>query len=226
MSPERTALYRRLLAMAYSDEFGAALIEGDAADAEAAVKHAIDAQIGEDLIRSGVIAPAFDRVWLMWSAREISTSSLQLAGAIARRALVLVREAFRVVEERRRHRIVLAAVEGEREMATLELAGTLLEDAGYTVTLVGAEVPTAKLGEIVREQAPSVVAFTATTRLAIDNLPAAMRQIARTHAFPGVIVWGRGVRRDLLHGCSTLFTNSVTGLLAKTDVLVQRPSLN
>lgn len=64
----------------------------------------------------------------MWSACEISTSSFQLAGAIARRAFVLAREAFRVVEERRRHRIVLAAVEGEREMATLELAGTLLEE--------------------------------------------------------------------------------------------------
>lgn len=36
MSPERTALYRRLLAMAYADEFGAALVEGDAAGAEAA----------------------------------------------------------------------------------------------------------------------------------------------------------------------------------------------
>jgi methanogenic corrinoid protein MtbC1 len=212
--------------MAYADEFGTALIEGDAADAEAAVKGAIDAGIDEHLIRSAVIAPAFDRVWLMWSAREISASSLQLAGAIARRALVLVREAFRVVEERRRHCIVLAAVHGEREAEPLQLAGTLLEDAGYNVTLVGAEVPSSKLGKIVREQAPSVVAFTATTRPALDNLPAAVRQIGRTQAFPGVIVWGRGVRRDLLHGCSTLFTTSVSGLLAKADIVVQRPTLN
>lgn len=94
------------------------------------------------------------------------------------------------------------------------------------MTVVGTDVPAAKLGEFVREQAPSVVAFTATTRPAVDNLPAAMRQIGRTQAFPGVIVWGRGVWRDPLHGCSTLFTNSVTGLLAKTDVLVQRPSRN
>ena len=217
---------KRILAESLSDRFGIALIEGDAVAAEAVVRDAFDEGMRYGLIQDGVVTPALHRIGRLWERGEISVAHEHLATQISYRVLALLRELFRVTRQRSEHRVMLAAVEGEQHVVALQMAADLLDYSGYESIMLGPDVPTGVLGEIVHEHTPEIVAFTLTMQAAAVRLPRAVAAVEAAHPGTAMIIGGRGAGRRFPEPAGLAFVAKVADVVDVADALVRRPQLN
>lgn len=224
--PNDREFKKRVLAQALSESFGLALIEGEGGTAERVVRDAFDEGLPYELIHDAVVAPALHRIGKLWERGEISVAHEHLATQISLRVLALLRELFRVAHTRSDYRVMLAAMEGEHHVVALSMAADLLEYAGYESILLGPDVPTSVLEDIVREHSPAIVAFTLTMPAAAINLPRAVTAIEAANPKAGIIVGGRGAVGRLPEPAGIAFTSSVAEVVDVADALVRRPQLN
>ena len=196
------------------------------AEAERVIGDAIDGHLPEDLIRDRVIAASMHRIGKLWAEGEISPAHEHLATQITYRILALVREAFRVAQSRTKARVMLAAVEGEQHVLGLQMAADLLDEAGYDVLMLGADVPTEALAGVLADHRPKLVGLSATMAENAARLPEAVRAVADADSEVGVIVGGSGVPEGAAEAHWITFTNTVAGVVETADALVRRPSLN
>jgi methanogenic corrinoid protein MtbC1 len=217
---------RRMLAESLSERFGLTLLEGDAVGAEQVARDAVDEGMPYALIHDAIVAPALHRIGKLWERGEIGVAHEHLATQISLRVLALLRELFGVARRRADLRVMLAAVEGEHHVVALQMAGDLLEDAGYEVVMLGPDVPVSVLEEIVSEHQPAIVAFTLTMASAALKLPGAVEAVQSANPTAGVIVGGHAARGRLPEPAGLAFTTSVTEVVDVADALVRRPQLN
>jgi methanogenic corrinoid protein MtbC1 len=149
-----------------------------------------------------------------------------MATQISLRVLALLRELFRVARGRADQRAMLAAVQGEQHVMGLQMAGDLLDEAGYDVVMLGPDVPTDALRNIVAEHRPQIVGLSVTMSTAAANLPLALDAVVAAHPAAGVIVGGARGRGRLPDPHGMAFVGSVTEVVEVADALVRRPELN
>src|SRR6185436_9383007 len=125
--------------------YARALLAGDEVGAELAVRDAIDARLTTAQIDDEIIAPALWLVGRLWARGEISIADEHLATSISLRVLALQREASRTARARAGCKALLAAPEGEMHFVALQMISNLLRDAGYTVLMLGPDVPVGDL---------------------------------------------------------------------------------
>lgn len=226
MEGQRENLRKRLVADSYAEHYGIALLNGDAGEAERVIGDAIHGRLPEELIRDRVIAAAMHRIGRLWANNEISPAHEHLATQITFRVLALLREAFRVAQSRTKARVMLAAVEGEQHVMGLQMAADMLDEAGYDVLMLGADVPTDSLRRMAAEHAPKLVGLSATLGVNARRLPEAVAALAEVDSELGVIVGGSGVPEHAAEAHWLTFTNTVAGVVETADALVRRPSLN
>ena len=224
--PNDREFKKRVLAESLSERFGLALIEGDAVMAETIVRDAFDEEMPYALIHDAIVAPALHRIGTLWERGEIGVAHEHLATQISLRVLALLRELFGVVRRRSENRVMLAAVEGEEHIVALQMAGDLLEDAGYEVVMLGPDVPVAVLAEIVTEHRPSIVCFTLTMASAARNLPRAVDAVQSASPATGVIIGGSASPGRMPEPAGLTFTTTVVDVVEVADTLVRRPQLN
>jgi len=210
------------LQRAYAD----ALLSGEPAAAEAVIRDAIEAGLDEATIDDRVIAPALVLVGDLWAAGRISVADEHLATSISIRAMALQREAFRVARERASHRVLLAAVQGERHVVGLEMAASVMLHAGYDVRMLGPDVPVAAIGPAVARHGPAVVGFTTTTSISAVNVPAACDAVRRADPDAGIVMGGRGVDAGLAALPDVVVCAHVADAVAQVDALVRRAGRN
>ena len=208
------------------ESFTAALVAGDPRAAERVAREAIDAGLDQATIDEGIVAPAMRRIGDLWHRGEITVADEHLATDISYRVLALQREAFRVAERRAHEPVMLAAVEGEQHVLGLEMAGSLLEHAGFDVRMLGADLPIESLEAIVERHRPVVFGFTVTMPAARELLPLAIDEVRRASPSIGVIVGGQGLPEDLYVTDWLATVRGVTTVVAEVDALLHRPSLN
>jgi MerR family transcriptional regulator, light-induced transcriptional regulator len=218
---ERRRSIVRSLRVAYTD----ALIAGDPVAAEVIMADAIAAELGPAAIDDEVIAPAMRRIGELWRTGTLSVAEEHLATEISFRVLALQREAFRVAAQRARQTVVLAAVQGERHVMGLRMAGDLLAAAGYDARLLGADVPLDALTELVDRLAAGVVALTATMPESAAALDATLGAL-RAGAPRTVVVGGVAVPEGLHDRPGLTICRYVVDIVEAVDALVQRPDLN
>lgn len=218
--------HRRLLAESLSERYGIALLSGDAEDAERTVREAYDEGLPYGQIHAAVVAPALHRIGLLWERGEISVAHEHIATQISLRVLALLRELFRVTRRRGDQRAMLAALEGEHHVVALQMAADLLDDAGYDTVMLGPDVPTPALEDIVIEHRPALVAFTVTMAAAAANLRRAIDAATAGDPPAAVIVGGRGRPSRLPPPPGLEFVDSVVDVVDTADRLVRRPELN
>src|SRR4029078_5900379 len=130
--------------------YAKALLAGDEVGAEMAVRDAMDARLSTAQIEEELIAPALWLVGRLWARGEISVADEHLATEISLRVLALQREVARTVRERSGRKALLAAPAGEQHTVALQMNANLLRDAGYTVLMLGPDVPPSALAEAAR----------------------------------------------------------------------------
>jgi methanogenic corrinoid protein MtbC1 len=219
-------LHKRLLADALSERYGLALLAGDPTAAEMIVREAYDEELPYGLIHTSIVAPAMQRIGVMWERGEISVAHEHVATQISLRVLALLRELFRVAHNRSDQRAMMAAVEGEQHIVALQMAADLLEDAGYEVLMLGPDVPVDALEEMVVETAPTLVGLTVTMSAAAGNLSRAVEAATAGDPTAGVIVGGIGRPRRLPDAPGIVTIDSVIDVVEIADRLVRRPELN
>ena len=221
-TPERELQLAAEFQRAYAD----ALLAGDARAAEAVIREAIEAGLDEAVIDDQVIRPALVLVGDLWAEGRISIAEEHLATAISMRVLTLQREAFRVARQRASHRILLAGAQGERHIVGLEMAGSVILNAGYDVRLFGADLPVAEIATAVVRHRPEVVGFTTATAETAANLPAAFEAVRRVSPEAGIVVGGRGVEDRAPADWDVVVCRHVADAVEQIDALVKRARQN
>jgi MerR family transcriptional regulator, light-induced transcriptional regulator len=222
----RDEFHKRLLAESLSEQFGLALLAGDAMAAEEVALEALEMSLGEAMLYELVVGPAMHRIGRLWASGEIGVGHEHLATQIATRVLVLAHEEVGMAADRGEHRAMLAAVEGEQHVVALDMAAKLLDSAGYEVLTLGADLPTGDLPTIISDHRPTLFALSATMPAAGDRLLAAVEAITGADADIGVIVGGASIPPTLLPDPRVVVERTVAGVVATADRLVRRAGLN
>jgi MerR family transcriptional regulator, light-induced transcriptional regulator len=214
------------LAASFQVAFADALLAGDEQAAEAIVRDAIDAGLGEAVIDDHVIRPGLVLVGDLWADGSLSVAEEHLATSISVRVLMLQREAFRVARRRAAHRILLAGAQGEQHVVGLEMAASVIRHAGYDVHLYGPDLPVDAIAAAVDRHRPSVVGFTTATVLTAVNLPAAFEAVRGVDPRVGIVVGGRAVEPALAATWGVVACDHVSDAVAQVDALIRRAREN
>jgi MerR family transcriptional regulator, light-induced transcriptional regulator len=206
--------------------YAKALLAGDEIGAELAVRDAIDARLTTAQIDDEIIAPALWLIGRLWARGEISVADEHLATEISLRVLALQREAVRTERERAGRKALLAAPTGELHTVALQMNANLLRHAGYTVLMLGPDVPPGALAEAAVRHEPSVICLTATMPDASDRVMLAIREVERGWPGAGWVLGGRGLSVRLrpqpgLHVC-----RRVSEVVEAADAVLKRADLN
>ena len=211
----------RTLRKAFSD----ALLAGDESAAEVAIRAALGFGMSPGEIDVELIAPALWLVGELWERGEITVADEHVATEITVRVLVLQRELLRTERRRPAHRVLLAALEGERHVVGLRMAADLLAVAGFEIRYLGADVPLAALGDAAERQAPDVVCVSMT----MPSEPLLWRTIellAAERPETPVLIGGRGVAEDFPERPRVVTCRVVTEVVGAVDALVRGARLN
>jgi MerR family transcriptional regulator, light-induced transcriptional regulator len=220
---ERELLLAADLQRAYAD----AVLAGEPRVAERVVREAIEAGLDEGTIHDAVIRPSLVLVGDLWAEGHITVAEEHLATSITMRVVTLEREAFRVARRRGAHRILLAGAEGEHHVVGLEMAGSVIVNAGYDVRVFGADLPVAAIRAAVLRHRPAVVGFTTATGFTAVNLPAAFEAVRAASPQTGIVVGGRGVDDGTIAGTwDVVVCRHVADAVDQVDALVKRASQN
>ena len=206
--------------------YAKALLAGDEVGAEMAVRDAMDARLSTAQIDDEIIAPALWLVGRLWARGEISVADEHLATEISLRVLALQREATRTVEERRSRKALLAAPAGELHTVALQMISNLLRDAGYTVLMLGPDVPPDALAEAACRHEPEVICMTATMPDASDRVMLAIREVERGWRGAGYVLGGRGLSVRLRPQPGIHVCRRVSEVVDAADAIVKRADLN
>lgn len=143
-----------------------------------------------------VIAPAMHELGRLWEEGAITTADEHLATALTHRVLAALRppELLEGTPERRseRPRALLAAVQGEQHALGLRMAADLLEDGGYEVVYLGADVPTAALLQAVHTLSPDLLGLSATIPESRRRLADAVEAVRAEYPRLPLLIGGQG----------------------------------
>jgi len=206
--------------------YAKALIAGDEVGAEHAVREALDARLSTAQIDEEIIAPALWLIGRLWARGEISVADEHLATQISLRVLALQREARRTARGREGHKVLLAAPEGEAHIVALQMVANLLRDAGYSVLMLGGDVPLEALAESAARHEPQVICLSATMPSASDRLTIAMHEIQRSWPGAGYVLGGRGISSRLRPRPGIQLCRTVSEAVETADALLKRADFN
>ena len=206
--------------------FAAALLAGDEIAAETTIREAMDAKLTTAEIDEQVIAPA---LWLMgelWERGEISVADEHLATEIAIRVLALQREAERVANARRGHRVLLATPAGERHVVALRMVSNLLSGAGYWIVMLGADVPAEALVASVLRHRPHVVCLSTTMPALSGQVVDSILAVQAACPTAQFVIGGRGLSSQLRSRAGVGVCQRVSEVVEAVDARVKRAELN
>jgi methanogenic corrinoid protein MtbC1 len=168
------------------------LADGDEELATWALGHSI-AEIGRAETFETLVAGAMALVGTRWRSGQWSIAEEHLASQTLMRALERVRPTVGP-EGRIGPQAVLAAVSGEHHMIGLVCLDQVLEEAGWSVANLGADVPAADLALFVARHEARLVALTASEMAGLESVVEAIAAVraARAGAEPlAVMIGGR-----------------------------------
>jgi MerR family transcriptional regulator, light-induced transcriptional regulator len=206
--------------------FAAALIAGDEIAAETIIREAMDAKLTTAEVDDKIITPALWLVGELWERGEISVADEHLATEIAMRVLALQREAERVAQARRGHRVMLATPAGERHVVALRMVSNLLSGAGYWIVMLGADVPPEALVASVLRHRPAVICMSATMPTVSGRVLDSILQVQEADPTAQFVIGGRGLGGNLRSHAGIGICQRVSEVVEAVDARVKRAELN
>lgn len=176
-----------------ADEFLAAQLAGDRMAALRLALAELDCGRSAEEIHLSVVAACQREIGRLWQENRISIAEEHLATAISQVVLAHVFTRFDRTP-RLGKTVLVACVEGELHDMAARIASDLLEAGGFTVSFLGANVPTKDLVLQLLKARPDALALsvTMTFHLSAVRLAVAKVREAMGHAFP-IILGGDAV---------------------------------
>lgn len=149
-----------------------------------------------------VITPAMHELGRLWEAGAITVADEHLATGITHRVLAALRppelfeQAFDMGSDM--PCALLAAAQGERHALGLRMVADLLEDRGYQVAYLGADVPIEALLQAVHALSPVLVGLTATMPESTQRLEEAVEALRSEYPQLPLLLGGQGCRSPRL----------------------------
>jgi methanogenic corrinoid protein MtbC1 len=209
-----------------ADAFAEALLAGDEAEAEIAIREAMDAELSSSEIDELLIAPALWLVGELWERGKISVAQEHLATEISVRVLALQREAERVTRSRVGYRVMLATPTGELHVVALRMVGNLLRGAGYDVVMLGPDVPATALGDLAKLVSTDVVCMSLTMAGHKNEILSAIDNVRLAVPSVGFVVGGRGLTDEAHRRSQVQVCRRVSDVVEAVDAIVKRAGLN
>jgi methanogenic corrinoid protein MtbC1 len=149
-----------------------------------------------------VIAPAMHELGRLWEEGALTIADERLATAVTNRVLSAIRppQLFEqpLRSESAKPCAVLAVAEGEQHALGLRMVADLLEDGGYRIAYLGADVPTDALLQAVRTLSPELLALSATMPESTGRLERAVEAVRKERPQLPVVIGGQGGRSHRL----------------------------
>jgi methanogenic corrinoid protein MtbC1 len=171
------------------------LADGDDDLAAWALEQALEER-GRAAVFDDVVRGAMELVGERWETQQWTISEEHLASVALAAALARIRPA-EAAERRAGPVAVLAAPTGEHHVAGLACLAQVLEESGWQVDNLGANVPADDLVRFAASRSVDLIALTVATEPRINALRAtiaALDALEQPAGRPHVIVGGRGVR--------------------------------
>jgi methanogenic corrinoid protein MtbC1 len=215
--PQRPAAEASLV-RSYLDALRAA----DVAGAYKVASGALEQGMPLSVLYQRVIAPAMHELGRLWAAGAITIADEHLATGLTHRVLAAMRppELFEQALESCADKpcALLAAVQGEQHALGLRMAADLLEDRGYQVAYLGADVPLEAVLQATRTLSPTLVGLSATMPESRHRLEAVVAAVRSEYPRLPLLLGGQGSRSPCL-GEGTLLDD-----LERLDEVVPLPS--
>jgi len=142
-----------------------------------------------------VVTPAMHELGRLWEKGAITVADEHLATAITHRVLAALRppEMFGQASEPcpERPLALLAAVQGEQHALGLRMAADLLEDAGYQIAYLGADVPTDALLQAISSFCPNLLGVSATMPESGSRLEDVVEAVGSRHPRLKLVIGGQ-----------------------------------
>lgn len=169
-----------------------ALRAADAAGAYRTASAALDQGLTVPELYQRVIAPAMYEIGNLWERGAITVADEHLATALTHRVLAALRPPLQgEAGETARGRVMLAAVEGEQHALGLRMAADVLEEAGFRILYLGADLPTEALLKAISSLSPDLLALGVTMRELAPRLHEVARAVRRAHPDLELLVGGQ-----------------------------------
>jgi diguanylate cyclase (GGDEF)-like protein len=207
----------------FESRFGKALEAGDPSGAEAVAGDAIRCGLEVEDIYSRVIAPAMSRIGHLWEEGDVSVGGEHLATAISQGVMARLFPRLLGGEERTRHRVILAATQGEHHVLGLKMIADTLEGAGYDVRYLGADVPLDSLLDACRVHRPAVLGLGASMPLNVPTLIWEVGEVTKLDHPPAIMVGGRAVGRAVEEGLNAPVVHNCEDVVDIVRGLIEAP---
>jgi methanogenic corrinoid protein MtbC1 len=171
-----------------------ALRAADAAGAYRVAARALAGGMSLAALYQEVIAPAMHELGRLWQRGAITAADEHLATALTHRVLAALHPLPSVVASgggNGKPRAMLAAVEGEQHALGLRMAADLLEEAGYQVVYLGADVPTEALLAAADSLAPDLLGLSVTMPELASVFERTVASLASAHPELELLVGGQ-----------------------------------
>lgn len=183
-----------MLSRSYLDALRAA----DVAGAYRVASRALESGMPLAFLYQRVIAPAMHELGRLWEEGAITVADEHLATGLTHRVLAALRppEIFEQTFgfDSDKPRAILAAAQGEQHALGLRMAADLLEDRGYEIAYLGADVPTEAVLQAVRTLSPDLLCLSATMPETARGLEDVVEGVRSEHPSLPLLVGGKGSR--------------------------------
>jgi methanogenic corrinoid protein MtbC1 len=177
---------------AVADEFFDALHRADEGHAVALAAGLLDGGVPAQDVLLRLVAPAQQRIGLLWQAGAWSVAEEHAATCINERVVAAV--GARTRQAGRRGHVVVGCLDGEWHALAARIVAEVLRLHDWRVAFLGASVPPAHLVSFLHQHGPDVVALSAALPI---HLPAAHRTIVAAQRIgTPVLVGGPGFGPD------------------------------
>jgi len=197
-SAQRGPVTRTALIRSYLDALRAA----DVAGAYRVASRALEREMSLASFYQRVVAPAMYELGRLWEKGAITVADEHLATALTHRVLAALRPPALLEQSFGPHsgrpRALLAAVQGEHHALGLRMAADLLEDAGYQVAYLGADVPDEALLQALRTLSPDLLGLSATMPESARRLEGLVESLRGEHPQLPLLLGGKGSRSPRL----------------------------
>jgi methanogenic corrinoid protein MtbC1 len=168
----------------------------DVAGAYKVASAALESGMSLAALYQRVITPAMHELGRLWAEGAITIADERLATAVTHRVLAALRSP-QVFEQPSRSGsegpcALFAAVQGEQHALGLRMAADLLEEDGYRVAYLGADVPTDALLQAVRTLSPDLLALSATIPESTQRLEEAVEAVHKERPQLPLVIGGQG----------------------------------
>ena len=143
------------------DSLRASVIEGDAAQAPALVKQAMDAGLPpEQVLNEGLIS-AMAQVGKLFEEGEFFVPEMLIAARAMKAGLGLLRPSLAAANVKAVGKVVIGTVQGDLHDIGKNLVAMMLEGAGFEIVDLGTDVSPQKFVDAIRQHQPQLVGLSA-----------------------------------------------------------------